>query len=154
MEKAYRIPNKSKELSLKVLLGAVLAVFGLAFLQYYFGYALWMGLVILLTYKTGVELNTDQKTIRSYWAVLGFYNGDWKSYKPYNALTIKSVNKSMRRYAAASTSMSTSETHYQLLLIDKADRRRKYILSTSKKKTEIRGLANHWCLKLQMPIVV
>lgn len=154
MKNIHRIPNKSKALSLKVFLGAVLGVFGFAFLQYYFGYVLWLGLLILLTYKTGVELNTERKTIRTYWAVLGFYKGGWKSYKAYNALAIKRVNKGLQRYAAGSSSMVTSDKQYQLILIDKADRRRQYILLTRRDKQEIRGLTECWSEKLQLPIVV
>jgi hypothetical protein len=119
-----------------VAIGAIVVAF--AVLQNYW----WVSLLILaasffvLVSHEGTEINTANKTFRSYTSFLIFKTGEVEKYSAVEKVFINSGNQSMKMYSAH-TSLSTTITERVFNAYIKFSNGEKVHLLTSKSKEDV-----------------
>lgn len=90
--------NLDEGLSLSYLIPAVFVAIGGGVLCLYFspgGIAILVSAAILISMKTGVEIDVAKKKIRSYKAFFGIKFGDWIGLKYYPKAKLRNVSRGM-----------------------------------------------------------
>ena len=150
--KSEKIKNISSNLGIKVFIGGIFLVFGLATLQYYIGIVFIIVSIIAFTYSTGIEIDLKKHEIRPYTKYLWIVKGRWIKLHNFKSMYIKKTRKGIRQYGGR-TSVSTSRfyTYYDVFL--NADNYYKnLLLFTSKDKNTSLGFAEKWSETLNVPL--
>lgn len=135
-----------------VSVGAIVVAF--AILQNYW----WVSLLIIVTSffilvsHEGTEIDTVNKTFRSYTSFFFFKTGEFEKYSDVERIFVNSGNQSMKMYTAH-TSLSTTVTEKVYNAYIKFSHGEKVHLLTSKSKQEITTKLTPLINKMGVPLV-
>lgn len=147
------IRNKNKDYSIKLFVGGIFFIIGLAMLHVYIGYALIAISISLMTYKSGISIDLDAGRIREFWSLFGVQNGTWMNLSRFDSISIKPSKKGIRRYGATNNSIDTSEQYYNVLIVNSKQRSTQLCLYSLKDRNKALLTAEEWCTKLKLPYV-
>jgi len=147
-----KIKDTESNLGIKIIVGGIFLVFGIAMLKIYVGIVFLFLSIVAFTYSTGIEINYAEHAIRPYTRFLWLVSGKWIKLNNYNSMVIRKTRKGMRQYGGR-TNVSTSRffTFYDVyLLSDKYHH--SVLLFSSKDQHKSVSFAEKWSEKLDVPV--
>ncbi len=145
------IKDRNSNFAMKVLVGGIFFIFGIASLKMYVGYAFLLISIIALTYTSGVEIDYEKHRIRKYVIYLWIVTGTWRKLYSYQRITVRRARKGIRQYARSTASTSSFSTFYDVYLISDT-LHDSILLHSSRDPEDARTFAEQWSEKLNIPL--
>jgi hypothetical protein len=146
------IKNTNSNLAIKVGIGGLFLIFGLAALQYYVGIVFLVVAAIAFSYSTGIEVDYAEHRIRAYTKLLWSKKGQWVKLNTFTRMAIRKTRKGIRQYGGRSSASTTRFHSYFDVVLLSENYPRGFMLFTTKDKNEALHFAESWSAKLNIPL--
>lgn len=149
MEAIY---NNKSDNAFRSIVASIFIIIGLATLSIYLGYFFLLMALVIIFYRSGIEFDLENKTVRTFNSYFGLKKGHWKSLNEFYALTIKRTRKGYRTVNRSGTSsVDTLNTRFEVLLMGKKATDT-IVLFDSKVKDDSLIFMHKWSNKIGLPV--